>query len=185
MDAQAISLRLAQRQDAEAIGRLITHSVRTLQTQDYSPAQMEGALGTVFGVDTRLIDDGAYFVAECAGEIVGCGGWSWRRTLFGADAVAGKDDSPLTPGVDPARIRAFFVAPEFARRGVGSLILDACEAAARARGFDALELGATLTGEKLYRQRGFAPVEWIELALPNGVSLPIVRMRKAVGRSPA
>ncbi|MGC1302893.1 MAG: GNAT family N-acetyltransferase [Caulobacteraceae bacterium] len=176
----AISLRLARRADTATIAGLIERSVRALQAEDYSPAQIEGALGTVFGVDTRLIDDGAYFIAECGGEIVGCGGWSWRRTLFGGDAVAGKDDSLLTPGLDPARIRAFFVAPEFARRGVGSLILNACEAAARARGFRELELGATLTGERLYQRRGFSSAERISVELANGCSLPIVRMRKLI-----
>jgi GNAT superfamily N-acetyltransferase len=174
------TLRLARREDAPAIASLIERSVRGLQGDDYSPAQMEGALGTVFGVDTRLIDDGCYFLAEQDGELVGCGGWSRRKTLFGGDAVHGKDDGWLDPATDPARVRAFFVAPEQARRGIGSLILDACEVAARAHGFRELELAATLTGVKLYARRGFEPVERHDVPLPNGVELPVVRMRRRI-----
>lgn len=179
---QAATLRLARRDDAPAIAHLITRSVRGLQGEDYTAAQMDGALGVVFGVDTRLIDDGGYFLVELGGELVGCGGWSWRQTLFGGDAVPGKDDARLDPATDPARVRAFFVAPEHARRGIGSLILDACEAAARQHGFQALELVATLTGVKLYARRGFEAVERYAVPLPNGAELPVVRMRRAIGR---
>ncbi len=175
------TLRLARREDAPAIAGLIERSVLGLQADDYTPAQMDGALGTVFGVDTRLIDDGGYFLVELAGELVGCGGWSWRQTLFGGDAVPGKDDARLDPAADPARVRAFFVAPEHARRGIGSLILAACETAAREHGFRQLELVATLTGEKLYARRGFEAVERYAVPLPNGAELPVVRMRRAIG----
>ena len=173
-------LRLASLDDAPVIAALIDRSVRALQAHDHSPAQMDGALGTVFGVDSRLILDGCYFVVEANGAIVGCGGWSWRRTLFGADAVSGKDDTPLTPGLDPARIRAFFVAPEHARRGIGSLILRACEDAARRAGFTELELGATLVGERLYRRHGFVGAERSDVPLANGLDLSIIRMRKVL-----
>ncbi len=177
----AVTLRLARRDDADAIAALIERSVHGLQDQDYTQAQMDGALGTVFGVDTRLIDDGAYFVAEQDGEILGCGGWSWRKTLFGGDHVASKDDGLLQPGVDPARIRAFFIDPAHARRGLGSLILEACENAARRQGFVELELVATLTGEKLYQKRGFSGIERFDVQLPNGEALPVVRMRRMIG----
>jgi GNAT superfamily N-acetyltransferase len=114
------------------------------------------------------------------GRIVGCGGWSRRRTLYGGDAVAGKDDSALQPGVDAARIRAFFVAPECARQGIGGLLLAHCERAAQAYGFSELELAATLTGVALYRRYGFAGTEQEDVPLPGGLTLPVVRMRKTL-----
>lgn len=165
--------------DTPALEALIGLSVRTLQAGDYTPAQMEGALGTVFGVDRRLIDDGGYLVAEAEGRIVGAGGWSRRKTLFGADAVQGRDDAMLDPAVDAARIRAFFVHPDWARQGVGSRLLTACEAAARAFGFRRFELVATLTGEPLYARHGYAAVERYGAPLPDGSDLPVVRMVKA------
>lgn len=181
MAPEPLRIRLARREDAPAIARLIERSVHGLQAQDYTPAQMDGALGGVFGVDTRLIDDCGYFLVEQAGELVGCGGWSWRQTLFGGDTVPGKDDARLDPATDPARVRAFFVAPDHARRGIGSLILDACEDAARRHRFTELELVATLTGEKLYARRGFEAVERYAVPLPNGAELPVVRMRRRIG----
>lgn len=153
--------------------------MRVLQAGDYSPEQIEGALGTVFGVDTRLIEDGTYFVAEAGGVLAGCGGWSKRKTLFGSDHGAGREDSLLDPAVDAARIRAFFVHPDWARRGIGSRILEACEDDAARSGFTRFELGATITGERLYRVKGYEPIERIEAALPNGAGLPVIRMVKS------
>jgi GNAT superfamily N-acetyltransferase len=173
-------MRVARLEDAAAIEALIDRSVRALQAADYSPAQMDGAIGTVFGVDRRLIADGGYFVIEDEGRIVACGGWSWRRTLFGGDRVAGKDDAPLQPGVDAARVRAFFVAPERARQGLGSRIMQACEDAARAAGFTELELAATLTGVPLYSRHGFTAVQATSTPLANGLEMPLVLMRKAL-----
>ncbi len=172
------SIRTARALDVEAIGALIAASARTLQAGDYAPEQIEAALGSVFGVDRRLIEDGTYLLVETEGELAACGGWSRRRTLFGADAVAGRDDSFLIPGVDRARIRAFFVSPRFARRGLGVRLLRACEARAMEAGFDAFELGATLTGLALYRREGYVPVERVETPLPGGLSLGMVRMIK-------
>jgi len=154
--------------------------VRGLQAGDYTPGQMEGALGTVFGVDRQLIADGTYFVVEAGGAIVGCGGWSRRATLFGSDLHAGREDSLLDPQRDAARIRAFFVHPDWARRGIGSQILEACETAATEHGFRRFELGATLTGERLYRVRGYRTGERIEVPLQNGESLPVIRMTKQI-----
>jgi len=171
-------LRLAQLEDAAALEELIQVSVRSLQAGDYSAAQMEGALGTVLGLDRQLIRDGTYFVVDAEGPIVACGGWSRRRTLFGADRAPGKDDGWLDPAVDPARVRAFFVHPEWARRGLGTRILEAAEAAARAAGFRRLELAATLTGIPLYAARGYSAIERVEVPLPNGEILPVVRMGK-------
>lgn len=173
-----LSIRPATAADIPILASLIERSVRTLQAGDYSPEQIEGALGSVFGVDRQLIADGAYLVAEADGVIVGCGGWSRRRTLFGAHAFVARDDSELDPATEPARIRAFFVEPAWARQGVGGAILAACEAAARAWGFTRLELAATLTGEPLYARYGYVAVERTETPLPNGASLPIVRMVK-------
>lgn len=173
-------LRPARESDIPALAALIEVSVRTLQAHDYSPDQLDGALGTVFGVDSQLIADGAYYVVETAsGALAGCGGWSRRKTLFGGDKAAVREENLLDPRVDAARIRAFFVHPDWARQGIGSQILDACEKAAIAAGFQEFELGATLTGERLYRARGYVAVERIDVPLLNGASLPIIRMRKA------
>ncbi len=173
-------LRPARLEDVDALAALIERSVRLLQADDYTPAQLDGALGSVFGVDRQLIRDGSYFALESEGRIIACGGWSRRRTLFGADAVSDRDDQALTPGVDAARIRAFFVDPDFARQGLGAKLLAACEAAASAHGFTRAELGATLTGVPLYERYGYEAVERQDAPLPNGLTLAIVRMAKAL-----
>jgi len=167
--------------------------VRRLQTQDYSPAQIEGALLTVFGVDSQLIADGTYIVAEAetapagqsgqksaprASVIVGCGGWSKRKTLYGSDHWTGREDELLDPLHDAAKIRAFFIHPDWARRGIGSMILQACEDAARSAGFTRFEMGATLTGAKLFGVKGYRPVKLISIPLLNGESLPVIHMEK-------
>jgi GNAT superfamily N-acetyltransferase len=175
-----LRLRAADFGDVPAIASLIELSVRGLQAGDYSLGQIEGALATVFGVDRQLIADGTYFVVEACGAIVGCGGWSKRATLFGSDVHAGREDSLLDPQRDAARIRAFFVHPDWARRGIGSRILEACETAATEHGFGRFELGATLTGERLYRVHGYRAGERIEVPLENGESLPVIRMIKQI-----
>jgi len=180
-------IRPAIPEDIPALRALIDLSVRSLQAQDYSPAQIEGALGTAFGVDSQLIADGTYFVLEAIGNggkkmIAGCGGWSKRKTLFGSDHGSGREDSLLDPLRDYAKIRAFFVHPDMARRGIGSKILETCENAARKAGFHGFELGATITGERLYRVRGYEEIERIEVPLSNGASLPIIRMSKPASR---
>jgi N-acetylglutamate synthase-like GNAT family acetyltransferase len=181
-DAGSFHIRLATPADVPALQALIDLSVRTLQAQDYSAAQIEGALGTVFGIDSQLIADGTYFALETttggAKKIIGCGGWSKRKTLFGSDHGSGREDSLLDPLRDNAKIRAFFVHPEWARRGIGSQILEACENAANEAGFQGFELGATITGERLYRARGYQAIERIEVPLANGASLPVIRMSK-------
>jgi GNAT superfamily N-acetyltransferase len=175
--------RTAAPSDISALHLLIERSVRVLQADDYSPEQIDGALGTYLGVDTQLIADGTYFVMEAAPphekQIIACGGWSRRHTLFGADRRPDRDESLLDPEKDAARIRAFFVDPAWARKGIGSKILELCEAAARSEGFTRFELGATLTGVALYRRWGYAEVERIELPLANGHSAAIVRMKKS------
>jgi N-acetylglutamate synthase-like GNAT family acetyltransferase len=173
------TIRLAEHRDIQALEALMEESVMVLQAEDYSETQRRGALGTVFGVDSQLIEDKTYFIAEAEGMPVGCGGWSRRKTLFGGDAIAGKDDQELAPAHDAARIRAFFVKPGWTRRGIGGRILQACEMAALAAGFKRFELVATLTGVALYKAYGYQMCERYETPLPNGLALPVVRMMKA------
>jgi GNAT superfamily N-acetyltransferase len=177
-----LTIRKAIAADIPALNALIQVSVRELQKYDYTEAQIQGALAGVFGVDSQLVSDGTYFVVEAVteGSIVGCGGWSMRNTLFGGDQWAGRQDSLLDPRHDPAKIRAFFVHPKWARRGVGSMILDACERAGTAAGFTRFEMGATLTGVPLYRARGYQALESLGVPLNNGETLPIVRMVKVM-----
>jgi GNAT superfamily N-acetyltransferase len=176
--------RKAVASDIPALHALIEESVRGLQAADYSHEQMDGALGTYLGVDTQLIADGTYFAvedeaAEATGRLAACGGWSRRKTLFGADRRPDRDEALLDPATDAAKIRAFFVHPAWARRGIGSAILELCESAARAEGFTRFEMGATLTGVPLYKRWGYTELGRIELPLDNGQSLPIIRMAKA------
>ncbi len=179
-----IQIRLALDRDIPVLRELIRASVLGLQAGDYSPAQLEAALRSVYGVDTQLIADGTYFAAvetepSCAARIVGCGGWSKRKTLYGGDQFAGREDSLLDPATDAAKIRAFFVHPEWARRGIGGMILEACETAAGKAGFRRLEMGATLTGVPFYRAKGYVELETTEVPMGDGVTLPIVRMGKS------
>ena len=179
--SESFSIRIAQESDVPTLRRLIDSSVRGLQANDYSPAQIELALRKVFGVDSQLIADGTYLVAETgASEIVGCGGWSKRKTLYGGDVWAAREDSLLDPAKDAAKVRAFFIHPNWARRGIGTLILEACEKAATAAGFTRFEMGATLTGVALYAARGYTVIENLEVPMGEGLSLPIVRMGKRV-----
>ncbi len=178
-------LRPATPADIPHLREIIHASVRTLQAQDYSPAQIEGALHSVYGVDTQLIADGTYFAVELAAPsppIIACGGWSKRKTLYGGDQFAHREDSLLDPAHDAAKIRAFFVHPQYIRRGIATLILDACEQAARAAGFTRLEMGATLSGVAFYRAQGYAALENLQVPLSNGEMLPIVKMSKEIKR---
>ncbi len=172
--------------DIPILHRLIEESVRGLQAGDYTQRQIEGALGGVLGLDTQLIADESYFIAEMRDDgrkpaAVGCGGWSKRKTLFGSDLGPGREAALLNPPSEPARIRAIFVHPAWARRGIGSLILAHCENAAKSAGFRCFEMGSTLTGVPLYRLKGYRELERIEVPLPNGEVLPVVRMRKDAG----
>jgi GNAT superfamily N-acetyltransferase len=185
---EQIRIRLAAPADVPALNELIRQSVLELQAQDYTREQMELALKTVFGVDSQLIADGTYLVAEVVMQgassgdpkpaIAGCGGWSKRKTLYGADQWTGREDTLLDPQRDAAKIRAFFVHPAWSRRGVGTLILEACENAARAAGFTRFEMGATLTGAKLFGAKGYQVVRPMEVPLEGGRVLPILHMEK-------
>ena len=173
-------LRVAMTEDVEAIRGLIDSSVRGLQAGDYSAAQIDGALATVFTVDSQLIADGTYFVAFAAGgELAGCGGWSFRKTLYGGDHQIEKiAPETLDPAVDAAKVRAIFVHPKFARMGLGSLILEAAEGAALAAGFRRFEMGSTLTGVTLYALKGYREVARLRVPVGGGETIVVVRMVK-------
>jgi GNAT superfamily N-acetyltransferase len=183
-----LRIRKATPADVPQLTELIHASVRQLQIEDYTEAQRELALKHVFGVDSQLIADGTYLVAEPADPqaaatihlpaIAGCGGWSKRKTLYGGDVYTHREDSLLNPVTDAAKIRAFFIHPAWARRGVGTFILNACEQAAIEGGFTRFEMGATLTGAKLFGAKGYVAIRRIELAMPQGEVLPVIHMEK-------
>ncbi len=178
--AAELQIRLAGEEDIFSLNQLITRSGRELSRGYYTEAETESALRYVFGVDSSLIADRTYFVVEAGGRILGCGGWSRRRTLYGGDQRPMGAADYLDPRTDAARIRAFFVAPEAARRGVGRALLQACIEAASAAGFRSLELMSTLPGVPFYRANGFAEVEPVTDVLPDGVPLRFVRMRRQI-----
>lgn len=174
-------IRPATLADRSTLEALIARSARDLGKGDYTPEQIEGALRGAFGVDTQLIHDGTYFVVESAAQLVGCGGWSYRRTLFGGDARAQRDAGELDPQQDAAKIRAFFIDPAHARQGIGQALLERCEFEARARGFSRFELMATLPGVRLYAARGYVANELIHYPLgPRGLTIQFVPMSKSV-----
>lgn len=172
-------IRNATLDDTTALTELIHISARVLGRAFYSDVQIEAALGSAWGVDTQLIKDGTYFVVDKTGQIAGCGGWSRRKTLFGGDAQAGRESAPLDKTTDAARIRAFFVRPEFAREGIATRLLEKCEAEARRDGFRSMELVATLPGERFYSRFGYTQTERLAHVLRPGLTIPFVRMRKA------
>lgn len=168
--------------DVPALQGLIATSVRSLSMDFYTPAQVEAAIAAVFGVDTQLIVDRTYYVIVDAREPIAVGGWSGRRTLYGGDQMKGVEDPRLDPGTEPARIRAFFVHPAWARRGLAKRLYGECARAAHAAGFRRFELMATLPGVPLYAALGFSPVEQIALPLAAGVELPLVRMARRIDK---
>jgi N-acetylglutamate synthase-like GNAT family acetyltransferase len=176
----AIVLRKATLDDVPRIEALIARSARGLSTADYRPSQIEGALRGAFGVDTQLLADQTYFVAEEDGRLVGCGGWSYRSTLFGSDARTDRDSSTLDPRTQAAKIRAFFVDPDNARRGIGSLLLERCEQEARAHGFARVELMATLPGVKLYAARGYIGADMVRFDVGREETIEFIPMQKTL-----
>ncbi len=173
------AIRLATTEDVPTLRQLIRESVAGLGAAYYTAEQLASALTHVFGIDTQLIADQTYFVVEFNDEIAGSGGWSKRKTLFAGDQMkSGQAEALLDPARDAARIRAFYVRPRWARRGVGSKLIEACEDAARAAGFSRIELLATLPGEPLYLARGYEKMEAMHLETPDGESLPAFRMIK-------
>lgn len=171
-------IRKARIEEREAIQQLIAVSARQLSREHYSDAQIETAIKTVFGVDTDLIEDGTYFVVESDGQLAGCGGWSKRKTLFGGDQYSSRNTGYLDAETEPAKIRAFFIHPTHARKGIARAILSQCETEARAQGFRALELMATLPGIEFYKSCGFTATGDFDLKLTDAVTLELVPMRK-------
>jgi GNAT superfamily N-acetyltransferase len=178
-------LRVATVDDVPQIQALIADSVRVLSRGYYSQAQAESALKHVFGVDSQLIQDESYYVIEDEQGLVAAGGWSRRKHLYGGDQTKGAEDAELDPARDPARIRAFFVAPRAARRGMGRRLYDHCAAAAAAYGFARLELAATMPGVPFYRALGFEMGEHYSISFPDGLDLPLVNMRREIRAPPA
>jgi GNAT superfamily N-acetyltransferase len=177
--ASRVGIRPATAADVPAVASLIEASVRGLGPPHYDAQQINSSLVHLFGVDTAMIEDGTYLVAEDQGDVVGAGGWSRRRTPFGGDQAGAVRDAGLRdPAVDPAILRAFYVHPDAARRGLGRMLMDAAEAGARADGFTRFELVSTLPGLEFYRNCGYRDVEPVEIPLPDGVSIGAVRMVK-------
>ena len=174
-------LRPAHLGDVDALEALIARSARELGAQHYTAEEIEGALRGAFGVDTQLIQDDTYFVAEYEGDIVGCGGWSYRKTLVGGDNLAQRDSGRVVPESQPARIRAFFVHPDHARRGIGRMLLARCELEALQAGFSSLELMASLSSTYLYAACGYVPEQPREFNIGSGLTILMVPMRKHLG----
>ena len=173
-----LSHRLAQFEDLEALHALMGRAIDRLQDAFLSPEQVR-ASRQVMGLDSQLVKDQTYFLIEDGDRIVGCGGWSWRATLFGGDdSIVAREPAPLDPATDAAKIRAMYVDPDFARRGIGSMILTLCEGAVLEAGFARAEMMATLAGVPLYRSCGYVEVEQIEAKSSEGVAIPLIRMEK-------
>ena len=175
-----LTLRLALEADLPALDALMHASIAELQTPFLSPDEVAASF-SIMGLDSQLVADRTYFVVEMGGRIAGCGGWSRRTTLFGGDHSANRDAALLDPATDAARVRAMYTHPRFARRGIGRMILGACEAAAAAEGFASCELAATLAGEPLYTACGYREIERLSAETPGGVAVPLVRMGKPLG----
>lgn len=174
----AVRLRLARRGDVDALRPLVDAAIAGLQKPFLDQSQIASSRA-IMGLDTQLIDDGTYFVVEIQGELVGCGGWSRRATLYGGDQIPDRSAAFLDPAKDAARVRAMYTHPLHTRKGIGRLILAECERAARSEGFRAVELMATLAGEPLYRACGYEPREAF-VDDRGGAPVPLVRMWKSL-----
>jgi GNAT superfamily N-acetyltransferase len=173
-----ITHRLASANDLDALKALMQRAIARLQDGFLTPEQV-CASHKVMGLDTQLIADQTYFLVESDGALAGCGGWSWRETLYGGDeSIVARDVRRLDPAIDAARIRAMYTDPAFARQGIGRIVIGLCEAAARAEGFGRVEMMATMAGEPLYRACGYRPIERVLSAPVDGVGVPLVRMGK-------
>jgi GNAT superfamily N-acetyltransferase len=173
--------RLATLDDVDELSTLMKASIRHLVGAYLDAARVEASY-EIMGLDTQLIEDGTYFAVRCGDRIAGCGGWSRRATMFGGDHSGGRSTRLLDPASEPARVRAMCTHPDFARRGIGTRVLAACEAAAAREGFTTLELVATVAGEPLYAANGFVLVERIEVPTTRGVTVPCARMRRPLSR---
>jgi GNAT superfamily N-acetyltransferase len=173
-----LSHRIAVSDDLDALREVMRRSIEMLQDDFLSPEQVV-ASHKVMGLDAQLVDDGTYFVVEKGGRVAGCGGWSWRSTLYGGDeSVVAREPRPLDPATEPARIRAMYTDPDFTRQGVGRLVLRLCEDTARHAGFKSATMMATMAGVPLYRACGYVDAESPIMASIDGVEVPLVRMEK-------
>lgn len=175
-----LSLRRATKHDIPEIERVIRESIVGISSRSYDPRQVTSALEYIARLDGELIDDQTYFVAESEGRIVACGGWSGRARLYAGSGSSGGDARLLDPAIEPAKIRAMFVVPQFERRGIGRMILQRCESDARASGFRRLELMAMLSGEAMYTACGYRVVESVAAKLQDGTPFPLTKMEKIV-----
>ena len=175
-----ITIDTASLDDCDAIATLIAESAHGLGQNDYTVAEIDAALGSAWGLDTQLIRDGTYFLVYVDGELAACGGWSYRNTLFGSDGEGSRNAVPLDPAKDSARIRAFFVRPGFARRGIGTLLLEHCESEAKKAGFTSFTLGSTLPGLRLYAVRGYVANDSVDYDLGDGMSMQVIPMTKVL-----
>jgi GNAT superfamily N-acetyltransferase len=170
--------RIASPEDLDALREVMRRSIETLQDDFLTPEQV-AASHKVMGLDAQLVTDGTYFIVESAGRIAGCGGWSWRSTLYGGDdSIVERAPRALDPATEPARIRAMYTDPDFTRRGVGRMVLELCEDAARDAGFTSATMMATMAGVPPYRACGYAEAEPPISANIDGVEVPLVRMEK-------
>lgn len=175
------SYRVAQMEDLDALREVMRRSIETLQDEFLTPEQVR-ASHKVMGLDTQLVLDGTYFLVECGDRVAGCGGWSWRSTLYGGDeSQVSREPQALDPATDAARVRAMYTDPDFARQGVGSLVLRLCEEEARRAGFKRATMMATMAGVPLYEALGYRPAEAAIMAKVAGIDVPLVRMEKALG----
>ena len=173
-----LTSRRAGLEDIPALQAVMAAAIGELQKGFLTPQQIESSR-MIMGLDSQLVADGTYFIIESDGQIAGCGGWSRRATLYGGDHTPGREPALLDPATDAARVRAMYTHPGFARRGVGRLILELCEAAAKAEGFKRLELMGTMSGKPLYESYGFEPIEDI-VDDRGGAPVPLTRMGKAI-----
>lgn len=176
MKNEALTHRIAQREDLEALKALMDAAISENQKSFLDESQIASSRA-IMGLDTQLIEDGTYFIVEVDGQLAGCGGWSRRATMYGGDQTPGRSAALLDPLKDAARIRAMYTHPKHTRKGIGKLIISLCEEAAKAEGFTKMELVATLSGEPLYRACGFEPYEEI-LDDRGGAGVPLLRMSK-------
>jgi len=174
----SLSPRLAMPSDIEALKGLMDLAIGELQKPFLSGEQIQ-ASRSIMGLDRQLIEDGTYFVIESEGQLAGCGGWSFRATLYGGDNTPGRDAARLDPAIDPARVRAMYTHPDHVRKGVARMILGLCETAARRQGFRTAELMATMAGVPLYEACGYVALDRIEDER-GGAAVPLLRMRKAL-----
>ncbi len=171
--------RKAEITDTDNLESLIKKSATAINAAYYSAVEIEAALGNAWTVDQQLIIDNTYWIVENEGIAIGCGGWSKRKLLFGKQDVLHTAGDELVPGTEPAKIRAFFVHPGYARMGIGKALLEKCETEAKACGFESLELVATLSGEKLYAANGYIPLKTYDIDLGNGITNKVVSMYKS------